>query len=300
MGPEATVDLFARILRTQHRQFIALQKAVQEGRSPREQLDICRAVSCAHWTLEEIDRLAQFPGDIRKARWDDQHHIPFIVSNASLIPDRTEWLLHPKPPTLDPRPAMLSATRALMAAGANLLAIPCNTAHAFVPEIRALCSGLEVLHMPELAIEYAHRRADHTDRQHEELVLGVLATTGTLSCGIYDAAVEVVSRRSHLSVPRAIRLLRPDEVRGGSQAAVMEAIYGARGLKAGFADPSEEHGQRNAALLAEQCRALESAGAEAVIAGCTELPLVMQGPGVINPTQVLADEVVRRALRDRF
>ena len=58
---------------------------------------------------------------------------------------------------------------------------------------------------------------------------------------------------------------------------------------------------RNAALLREQQDLLLTrGGASCVIAGCTEIPLVLEdGPELLNPTQVLADHIIWRTLRDR-
>ena len=138
MGPEATLDLFSRVLRTQHRQFVVLQRAVQQGANRAEQLTAVKSVSTAPWTLEEVRRLSEFPGDIATARWDDQHHIPILVFNSTQIPDRTAYLLAPDDASAhDPRPALQRTARSLVAAGANLLAMPCNTAHAFAPDIEA-------------------------------------------------------------------------------------------------------------------------------------------------------------------
>ncbi len=50
---------------------------------------------------------------------------------------------------------------------------------------------------------------------------------------------------------------------------VMEAIYGKRGIKAGYLGEEPKH------LLLEAVGFLKKHGAEAIVAGCTEVPLVL-------------------------
>jgi aspartate/glutamate racemase len=72
-------------------------------------------------------------------------------------------------------------------------------------------------------------------------------------------------------------------------------------MQAGHADTRTTEGAHNAALLRDQqALLLERGGASCVIAGCTEIPLVLpDGPTLLNPSQVLADEIVWRTIRDR-
>ena len=62
----------------------------------------------------------------------DQAHHPVIIFSDPRVPDRTEFILGQGP---SPEPALLSLARKLEAAGADLIAIPCNTAHLFWKEI---------------------------------------------------------------------------------------------------------------------------------------------------------------------
>jgi aspartate/glutamate racemase len=71
------------------------------------------------------------------------------------------------------------------------------------------------------------------------------------------------------------------------------------GIKAGHSNQETETGRQNAMLLATARDLLKKSGVESEISGCTEIPLVLDGPDNVNPTQVLADENVRRTLIDR-
>ena len=308
MGPEATLDIFSQVLRSQHRQFIAVQRAARACGSgdTAALLAATRSVSTAPWTAAEVDTLARFPGDIATARWDDQHHIPMLIFSSSQIPDRTEWLLDPSPSTPDPRPALVRTACALVAAGANVLAMPCNTAHAFADDVREVVGPkIELLHMPELTIEFALRQ-HAPPRPSDPLTMGLLATTGTIRSQVYHAAAQSVMERSG-GGNASVRLVTPEDVTEGCQATVMESIYGSCGIKAGYSDLASVEGQHNAALLRGQQEALVKDGAACVLAGCTEIPLVLQeeeeagGSGaLVNPTRVLADMIVWRSLRDRM
>ena len=63
----------------------------------------------------------------------DQDHLHVIIDSDPLIPDRTRALLHGGS---DPRPRLIAAARRLEAAGAQVLCMPCNTAHAIHADVR--------------------------------------------------------------------------------------------------------------------------------------------------------------------
>lgn len=146
IGPEATMDLCKRILRSQRHQFEALRSVAQGGGDIEAMhRETCESLSTANWSRDEVARLATYPNDIVDAMWDDQHCVPFLCYNASQIPDRTAWIVG-EDGAADPRPKLRQAADGLVKGGATLLAVPCNTAHAFLPTLRE--AGAEVLHMP--------------------------------------------------------------------------------------------------------------------------------------------------------
>jgi aspartate racemase len=107
----------------------------------------------------------------------------------------------------------------------------------------------------------------------------LLATTATVRTRLYHRALEA----------RGIEVIEPD---AGGQEAVMEAIFRVkRGDLAGARGP-----------LVTEARRLEEAGADAVVAGCTEIPLVLGqgdlGVPLIDATEVLAAAAVRAALQE--
>lgn len=66
---------------------------------------------------------------------DDADHIPLIVHQNPAVPSRIARLIHGTGE--DPGPVLEGMARDLEAAGAQALAMPCNTAHAYAPQIIA-------------------------------------------------------------------------------------------------------------------------------------------------------------------
>ena len=87
-----------------------------------------------------------------------------------------------------------------------------------------------------------------------------------------------------------MEVITPDD---SEQEIVMNAIYGERGVKAGFTQ-----GKSRNALL-EVAKGLINRGAEAIIVGCTEISLVLSQEDLpvplIDALQVLAEAVIREA-----
>ncbi|MCX5053557.1 aspartate/glutamate racemase family protein [Streptomyces sp. NBC_00474] len=197
----------------------------------------------------------------------DQDHLRTVIWSDPTIPDRTEALLGTG---TDPTPWLLNGGRVLREAGATVIAIPCNTAHAFVPRI-ADHVGLPIVHMiGEVARHLATLRP--TVR-----TAGLLATTGTVQAGLYQ---EWLDRYG-------IRLALPDPT--SRQDEVMAAIRAVKAGKNGAAT----------APLADAALQLTGQGAQAIIAGCTEIPLGLPADAVdvplIDPAVILARALVRRA-----
>lgn len=206
----------------------------------------------------------------------DQDHIRMVVEQNPQIPDRTANLLHQE---ADPTVAMYSTCRRLEEEGADAIAIPCNTAHAYVERIQEHLA-VPIVNMLSETIDFILRRYGR------EVRVGLLATSGTLQSGVYHAAAERVG----------LSLLVPDDA---AQARVMRAIYGEEGVKAGFTE-----GQCRDDLLAGAGQ-LVGQGARVLILGCTELPLILaQADGfpidgvqvaLVDPTDVLARRCVALA-----
>lgn len=195
----------------------------------------------------------------------DQDHLRVFIDSNTGIPDRTAAILHNG---ADPVPELAASARGLERQGAELLLMPCNTAHHFYEAVQASVS-VPVLHMIRLTARTLEERGVKT--------AGLLATDGTIRTGIYQRCF----------AGSGIRLLTPD--RQGQQA-MMDMIY--LGVKAGRQD-------YNAAAARETMEALLDQGAETLILGCTELPLAVKLYGIglpaTDPTLELALAAIRQA-----
>ncbi|ACD21030.1 cysteate racemase [Paraburkholderia phytofirmans] len=203
----------------------------------------------------------------------DQDHIKLLIEQNPQIPDRTENLIGDGP---DPTISLYATCKKLESGDADLIAIPCNTAHAFVERIQPYLS-IPIVNM--LTVTVRHLRETYPALRS----VGVLATSGTIASGVYEKALESEGLRQ--TVPRA-----------ELQARVMEAIYGNKGVKAGFTTGQclDDISAAIDGLVAE--------GVEVIILGCTELPLLLPKQSfvgttgarvsLVDPTDVLARQCV--------
>ncbi len=192
----------------------------------------------------------------------DSEHIHVCIDSNTDIPDRTEAILHGGK---DPVPELVSSAIRLECIGADLLIIPCNTAHYFYDKICAMVH-IPVLNMIEETVK-------EVKRQNISCV-GLLATDGTIESGVYDRVFEKYG----------ISVLHPSILR---QKDVMDLIY--KGVKAG---------NKDADLIGfyGALEELKQKGAETMILGCTELPIAFEMYNIqftnIDPTAVLARSAI--------
>jgi aspartate racemase len=204
----------------------------------------------------------------------DQDHIPVITYNNPQIPDRVGAVYGESE---SPVPEMIRTARVLEQAGADLIVIPCNLAHFYLADLQAAV-GVPVLDMVEETVRFTVENYPHCRK------VGIIASTPTIQCGIYGKAF-----LRHGRV-----MISPNE--GEQEAKVMRAIYAPDGIKCG-------HKTGPGALLMEVGHSLVAEGAEVIIAGCTEVSLVMKPSGppfvVIDPMEVVAQVAVKRAARGK-
>jgi aspartate racemase len=183
----------------------------------------------------------------------DQDHIRVLVDINPKVPDRNLA-------GSGAGPVLAEMAGALAGAGADVLAITCNTAHAHADLIQR-ASGLPLIDMIETAASAARDRGARR--------VGVLGTKGALR--LY---------REYLAA-QAMGLVSLDAER---QDEFMATIYR---IKAGDLGPVVRR------EMAGYAADLVAAGAEAVIAGCTEAPLAM-GPADVRVAFVDPGELLAR------
>lgn len=199
----------------------------------------------------------------------DQDHIHMLVEHNPKVPNRQAAI---RSGDGSVGRVLGEMARALETAGADFLVMPCNSAHAFVEPIRKAVTIPFVSIIAETVDEIG--RVFNDARR-----IGVLQTDGLQQAGLYREALARAGRAPVLLGDRDLQQL-------------MRLIHR---VKAG--DRSEEVA-RGMAALAEL---LVASGAEAVVAACTEIPLVVR-PGdvdvpLVASTDVLALRTVELATR---
>lgn len=182
----------------------------------------------------------------------DQEHLPVLIWADPRVPDRTEALLHGG---ADPVPWLVRGGQGLAGMGADFIVIPCNTAHAFLDQVQPQVNR-PILSMIDAAVDQIARTLPAVHR------VGLLATSGTLASEVYQRALQA----------RGLGAVVPGE--DEQTRCVMAAI---RAVKAG------ETGPETTALLVEATTHLAALGAQAVIAACTEIPVVLRQEHVSLP-----------------
>jgi aspartate racemase len=195
---------------------------------------------------------------------DDADHVHLLVESNPWIPSRIAHLLEGT--GSDPLPEILRIARNLQGAGAEALAMPCNTAHHYADQIRAAVS-IPLLDMVKLTV--ANIAAASPGAR-----VGLLASTAVLRVGVY--AREFAEQGLEGVVPR-----RQDEL--------MALIRGVKGGETGAV--AEQRLAEIGAELKEHC--------EIALIACSELSLICTHLAgnirVLDSLDVLADAVVRFA-----
>ena len=197
----------------------------------------------------------------------DQDHIHMIVDHNPTVPSRQDAILAGGE---DPGPELAAMARRLEAAGADFLVIPCNTAYAFREGI------IEAVETPLVSIIDETIAALPKDCG----TVGLLATDGCLRAGVYQEAI----------FERGISGVEPSRE---EMQELMQSVYA---IKAG------DTGEAIAASLRRLAMALVDRGADAVIVGCTEIPLVLSKKDLdvplLSSTDILAERTVQLALSE--
>jgi len=198
----------------------------------------------------------------------DQAHLHVVMDGNPAIPDRTESFLNESDATME---AVVESALRLEGMGAGILVMPCNSAHIWFDGIVSRLS-VPLLNMVEEVFEAV--------KVHGLKKVGLLGTAGTVESGLYERYAGEVN----LLVPA------DDE-----RERIHEAVYA---VKAGIG-PGEARGGKD--VLLEVVAGYREQGAEGVILGCTEIPLLicqadLPGFPVFDSTDILVDATLREAL----
>jgi aspartate racemase len=196
----------------------------------------------------------------------DQEHVHMLVDHDPTLPGRQ---LAIREGSASPGRAIGAMAARLENAGAEFLVMPCNTAHFFQSFI------IDAVDIPFVSI------VDVTVAACESYSsVGLMTTEGCLRANLYQEA---------LGATGIACVLHSDE----EMAEFMRLTFQ---IKSG--DQSDELGLAMQSLAA----ALVDRGAEAIVAGCTEIPLVLNDAmldvPMISSTDLLAKQTVALATQE--
>lgn len=197
----------------------------------------------------------------------DEDHIRIIVDNHPKMPSRQDAILKG---TESPGPEMGRTAKNLENAGADIIIICANTAHYFYEDVKQAVD-IDVLHIIDETVYEAKR-------YHQNLKkVGILATSGAMKAQIFQNSFS----KQNVKV---IELPAP------LQDQMQDAIFSYK-----FNGKNEKDTEE----IIEVIEYLTKEGAETIIMGCTEIPLILMDQTftvpLIDPNAVIAKVAVKYA-----
>ncbi|HQS07426.1 MAG TPA: amino acid racemase [Xanthobacteraceae bacterium] len=174
---------------------------------------------------------------------DDRDHIPLIVDQNTQVPSRIRRLIEGTGD--DPEPVLVEMARRLEQAGAEALAMPCNTTHHYAGAIAASVR-IPMLSLVEVSVERALALSAASDGR-----IGIIASPAVRMTALFDGPLRACG-------------LTP--VYPADEAAVLDAI---RRIKASGVDDEAR------SVMHRTSSQLLADGVQVQMVACTELSLIM-------------------------
>ena len=213
---------------------------------------------------EASNKFCEFLIKYKKANID-QDNLNFIHYCNAKIPSRLDYISGRS--SVSPIPEMVRTCKALEDLGANCIVIPCNTIHHLLPEIQKEIS-VPIIDMIQLLVRKI--KLENPDIKK----IGVLGTTLTIDLRLYERYLNLVG----IEVIKLDRIPQEDLVMGPINK-----------IKAGKKRTPRK-------LLMDAASKMIEAGADALILGCTEIPLVLSTKDfdipVYDPMVICAKEII--------
>ncbi len=202
----------------------------------------------------------------------DQEYIETVVHNNTKIPDRTEGILYGGE---SPFFELKRSVNLLDKANADYIILACMTSHYFIDELQKTSNAKLIDGINETAI---FLRKNYPDIQK----VGLIASTGAINSQIFQRKFEKYG----------VTTLVMDN--SNQQKYFTDPIYESWGVKAGnITGKSKE-------ILFEAVDILHNRGAEAIIGGCSELPLIFKSEKIhipfIDTIDILVQSAISRCL----
>lgn len=212
--------------------------------------------------LAAADFLAKLAAETPAMR--DQDHIPYVAWGVPQIPERPAAILHGGE---SPLPQMLRGIAALKQAGANVVAIACNTAHYWHDDL-VQQGGLPILHIADAVCDMLAEGGITAGK------IGLLGTDGTVKAGFFQQRFSA----------RGLECVFSSRV--DQDQLVLPAIAA---VKAN--DLPRAH-----ALAVQAITNLLAGGAQAVVLACTETPVAIDfAASPVNASCIDATRALARA-----
>lgn len=195
----------------------------------------------------------------------DQDHIHVIIDSYPQIEDRTAYILHGG---TNPAEKLIESARRLEKAGADALIMPCNTAHYFadIIENKVDIPLISIIKSTVNAIKEKYPNVKN---------IGLIATEGTIKSEVYHKELKA----------NGYNVVAVSE---NTENNIMDSIY--KGVKAGKTEEYVEIFQKCVDEIVNN-------GAELLIAGCTEIPILIPyiktNVKVVDATEELALAVIK-------
>lgn len=180
----------------------------------------------------------------------EQDHIETVIVSNPKIPDRTSALQGLGESPVD---QMIQGCRRLKAANVDFVIIPCVTAHSFLDMVQQQ-TDLPVLSILDAVTREIRKTAPEIRR------VGLMATSGTIDAGIFQKRLALEN----------IEVVVPDSE---DQQVLMEAITTIK--KSGRLGSGNTVLDQLQTIANRLIRRHTGAGAQAIVAGCTEIPLLL-------------------------
>jgi len=197
----------------------------------------------------------------------DQDHLRIVIDNNPKVPSRFKFIMGRGE---NPLPYLIEMAKKLERYGVDFLLIPCNAAHHFYDQIEKEV-GVPILHISKETLRYIQSMKSKPQK------VGLMASGSTVKADVYQKVFQ----------GSKIELILPNSK---DQQIVSEAIYS---FKKGMRTKRLEERIMNVA------HSLVKTGAEAIILGCTELPVLLKGVKssvpFIDANEVLARAAVKKA-----
>jgi len=194
----------------------------------------------------------------------DQDHVHMIVDQNPTVPDRQAAI---REGLTDVTDALGEMAKGLENAGADFLVMVCNTAHVFLDGVHA-STRIPFISIIDESVSAIDELCPEANK------VGVMATTGCLKTQVFQDALRASGREP----------LVPE---GPDMDELMDLI---KAIKAGDKGAGVQRGMQASA------NKLTQRGAEVIIAGCTEIPIVFSGENCAVPVVSSTDVLARRTL----